>query len=427
MRIVRPADRIYGTIALPGDKSITHRVLILSAAGKGISRLFNLSYSADCLSTCRLLKKLGVSILLKDDNETVVHGVGLMGFKEPKTILHAGNSGTLARLLSGILAGQKFVSIITGDASLMRRPMMRVVEPLRQMGALILGRANGEKLPIAIKGEELQGITYKLPVASAQVKSAILLAGLLAKGKTSVIESVKSRDHTERLLMSLGLPFTSIDLRCEISGGAEWDRFETRIPGDLSSAAPFIVAALLLPGSHLNITDVGLNPIRLQYLEILCRMGGDITWKVEGETMGEPWGTVIVRYSKLKGTAIDNTPGIIDEIPLLALAATQAEGATYISRVNELRVKESNRLSGIIGRLKNFGANITLKNDTLIVHGPVSLIGGDGDAKSDHRMVMWHAVCGLISKNPVAIHGADWVKVSFPSFWELLDKTVERK
>lgn len=427
MRIVRPADRIHGAITLPGDKSISHRALILSSAGKGISRLFNLPCSADCLSTCRLLKKLGVSILLKDNNETVVHGVGPMGFKEPKTILNAGNSGTSARLLSGILAGQKFVSIITGDASLIRRPMMRVVEPLRQMGALILGRDNGEKLPIAIKGGELQGITYKLPVASAQVKSAILLAGLLAKGKTSVVETVKSRDHTERMLISLGIPFSSKDLWCEVFGGTEWDRFETRIPGDLSSAAPFIVAALILPGSSLNITGVGLNPIRLQYLEILRRMGGDITWTAEGEAMGEPWGTVAVRYSTLKGTSIDNIPGVIDEIPLLALAATQAEGTTYIYGINELRVKESNRLSGIITGFKNFGANITLKDDALLIHGPVSLIGGEGNANRDHRMVMWHTVCGLISKNPVAIYGADWVKVSFPSFWELLDKTVERK
>lgn len=427
MRIIYQAKSITGTITLPGDKSIAHRAIILSAMGEGKSSLTDVPESADCRAACSLLKNLGVNIKHENKGNLCIHGVGMRGFKEPVCVLNAGNSGTLARLMAGVLAGQSFVSIMTGDTGLRKRPMGRVVRPLEKMGAVILGSASGDRLPLAIKGGKLRGITYDLPVASAQVKSALLFAALLAKEETYIKEPAPSRDHTERMLEALGIPIRYGEGWCRISSGKQWGEMNFKVPGDISSAAPFVVASLLLPGSHLKIREVGLNPRRIQYLETLCKMGGDIRWTVEGEDMGERWGSIEVKSSRLTGISIDveKYPGMIDEVPLLALAASQSSGETHINGIRELIVKESNRLLGIVKGLENLGADVMLLDDKIVIKGPVTLLGCTGLARGDHRMAMWYAIAGLISKAPVILKGEHWVSTSFPLFWNILDGVVE--
>lgn len=434
MRTVYPVKYIKGSISLPGDKSISHRALILAAMAKSESRLKGVPKSSDCQATRRVLKQLGIQLEERRNGEIRIYGTGLRGFKEPNVVLNTGNSGTLARLISGVLSGQRFFSVLTGDASLKSRPMDRIVKPLEKMGAKIYGRLNGERLPLAIQGCNLHGTTHELLIASAQVKSALLFAGLLADGFTRIKEPAVSRDHTERLLKSIGVPIKVGDLWCEITSPPEWEGIDYKIPGDLSNAAPFIIAALLLKGSHLYIKNIGLNPIRIKYLEVLRRMGGCISWEVEGNDLGEPWGKIEVMGSSLYATHIreEEIPAIIDEVPLLALIASQAEGETTFSGIGELKTKESNRLDGIMKGLSLIGVKPFLSEDNLIVKGKLPIKGvkfpikdSIGLTHKDHRMVMWYAVAGLIGNEPVTIKGEKWVYTSFPDFWNILDKVVK--
>ena len=418
-KIINPVKKINGTIEIPGDKSISHRALILGSMCEGIVNITNLSTGDDCNSTIACLKKLGVKI--SRDGITSIEGKGLSGFQEPADILDAQNSGTTIRLLVGLLAGQPFYTVLTGDDSLKRRPMNRVVSPLIDMGAKICGRDNNRVPPLTIIGGNLQAISYDMPIASAQVKSAILIAGMYGKGTTRIIEKHPTRDHTEKILKFLGASMDISQNTIEIASGKLTPR-DIIVPGDISSAIFFIVATLLLPSSHLIIRKVGLNKTRLGALDVLCSMGASLETIKKSINNEEPCGDIIASSSKLKPLIIDEyiMPSLIDEIPILSLAATQAEGTSIISGASELRVKESDRLKAIASQLKLMGADIEEKADGLIIHGPTPLSGAGVDSFNDHRIAMMLAIAGLIADGPTTIKNADSVIISFPEFYDLL-------
>ncbi len=418
---IRKAARLRGEVALPPDKSIAHRTALLAALAEGASRIENYSPAADPQSTLACLRQLGVRIEAEEDGALRIDGRGLRGLKAPDGPLDCGNSGTTMRLLAGVLAGQPFESVLTGDASLHRRRMARIAEPLRRMGAnvtLTEGHA-----PVRISGgENLHGITYRLPVASAQVKSCVLLAGLFAEGETTVVEPTSSRDHTERML---GLDVLELDgvRHLTVRGGHRVAARTWRVPGDFSAAAFFLVAGTLVPGSKLRLEGVGLNPSRSALLDVLSVMGARITVKNEHDQGGEPVGTLIARAAdSLNGVRVDGRliPNLIDEIPVLAVAATQAEGRTVIRDAAELRVKETDRLAAIAAGLRALGAEIEEREDGLAIDGPVRLHGAPVDARGDHRIAMALAVAGLVAEGATEIHGAESVSVSFPGFWDEL-------
>jgi 3-phosphoshikimate 1-carboxyvinyltransferase len=418
--IIRPAQKISGSIEIPGDKSISHRALMIGAISEGETEIENLSNGADVLSTEACLKSLGVRIK-KSKPRTVVFGQGLHGLHEPKGILNAGNSGTTIRLLAGILAGQQFPTTITGDESLRRRPMSRIIEPLRKMGAHIEA-VDDEFAPLRIKGGNLAPVTYHLPVASAQVKSCLLLAGLYAEGTTEILEPAPTRDHTERMLQNFGASLEKDGLKIRVSGPARLQAQTLLVPGDLSSAAFFIAAAILVRDSELKIEKVGINPTRTAFFSLLNDMGANIDIVNFTPIKNEFMADLFIRPSKLKGIKVagEIIPQIIDEIPILAVLATQAEGTTEIRDAQELRKKESDRLHAIAFNLKKMGARFEEKEDGIIIRGPVKLKGAAVESFGDHRIAMAFAIAGLIADKETEIKNAECVDVSFPGFFERL-------
>jgi 3-phosphoshikimate 1-carboxyvinyltransferase len=416
-----PIVRLSGTVEVPADKSIAHRALMFAGMAGGASRISGRISGEDVASTRRCMESLGAEVAEEAPGVLVVRGTG---WKVPGSAdLYCGNSGTTMRLLSGALSGRPGAFTLSGDASLSRRPMRRVAKPLRQMGAVVetdrLGRP-----PITVRGGALRPITYSPPVASAQVKSAVLLAGMQAEGTTTVREPAPSRDHTERLLQWLGCGVKLGEGRVSITGGDELfrlDGFRIEVPGDLSSAAFWLVAAILAPAGKLEVRGVGLNPGRTGILEVLEAMGADLQVSPSGEEP-EPAGTVVARPSPLRATAIEGPmiPRAVDELPLLALAATQAEGTTVIRDAADLRVKETDRIAVLSRGLRTLGASVEDRPDGVVVDGPTPLTGGVVDAGGDHRMAMTFAVAGLIASEPVTVRGWEAAAVSYPGFAEEL-------
>ncbi|WP_243027667.1 3-phosphoshikimate 1-carboxyvinyltransferase [Thermus albus] len=415
-----PLGPLRGRLRVPGDKSVTHRGLMLLALSEGEGRLFYPLKAGDTLSTARAMQALGAEVL-EEGPHFRVRGQGLR-LKEPEDVVDCGNAGTLMRLLLGILSGQEgLFAVLTGDASLRRRPMGRVAEPLRAMGAAIEGREGGRKAPLAVRGGTLRGITYTLPVPSAQVKSALLLAGLFAEGVTEVVEPVPTRDHTERLFHHFGLPLVKEGQRIRTQRAEPFPAKDLTVPGDFSSAAFFLVAALIVPDSEVTVEGVGLNPTRTGLLEVLREMGGDLEWQVvEGEA-GEPVGWIRARYSPLKGVSVDPSliPLMVDEVPILAAAAAWAEGETYIPNLSELRVKESDRVAAIAQNLRALGVAVEEGPDWLRIQGG-GVRPGEVEPFHDHRIAMAFAVAGL--RVGVRIHEPQWAEISYPGFFRDLKR-----
>ena len=423
----RPARPLRGEISIPGDKSISHRALIMAALAEGPSVLARPNFGADVKATARILTQLGVACSLGEDNRRVkIEGSGRGGLVEPDDVLDAGNSGTTIRMMLGVCASIPGGMVLTGDRSLRRRPMLRVAAPLRQMGASIDGRRHGDLAPLWVRGRELSGVDIELPVASAQVKSALLLAGLGASGRTRVTEPGPSRDHTERMLRALGVQVDSEDGVIAVQGGATPESFEAVIPGDISSAMFLVAAAALVPGSQLTLTDVGLNPTRTAALDVLSAMGSDVVWTETSTSLGEPVGTIEVSCRPLRGVEVPAAavPALIDEIPALAIVATQAEGETVFTGATELRVKESDRIAVLVGGLRTLGVDAEELPDGLIVRGPAELRGGEIDSHGDHRIALAFAVAGLLTSEKVRVIGWSSVETSFPEFLEILGEAT---
>ncbi len=421
---ILPVNKISGCIKLPGDKSISHRALMIASIAEGTSEIENLSDGADVQSTANCLKQLGVKIKRKK-NITTVSGRGLNGFKPPAMNLDVGNSGTTIRLLSGLLAGQQFTSTITGDDSIQRRPMSRIVKPLTEMGTEIHA-VNDEYAPLRINGGNLSPIVYRLPMASAQVKSSILFAGLYANGINEIIEPYQTRDHTERMLQNFGAAIEKEGLKVSVSGPAKLKAQNVFVPGDLSSAAFFIAAAILVKDSDLKIENVGINPTRKAFLSILSEMQANIDIINLANFNNELMADIFVRHSTLKSVKIERSmiPQIIDEIPILAVLATQAEGTTEIRGAGELRYKESDRLQAVTTNLIKMGANVEQTGDDLIINGPVELKHFECDSFNDHRIAMSFTIAALIAKKTSLIKNALCANVSFPGFYEKLKEVI---
>lgn len=413
---------LRGRVAVPGDKSISHRALIFGALAEGRSRVAGLNHGADVSSTRRVLASLGVAI--QNSNDSVeVEGCGRAALVEPAAPLDCGNSGTTLRTLTGVLAGARGAFVLAGDASLVARPMLRIVAPLRSMGARIDGRAFGDRPPLFVRGSELQGIDYESPVASAQVKTALLLAGMAAQGTTTVTEPASSRDHTERMLGALGAPLVKGMGTVSIDGGSKFGPLNMTVPGDPSAAAFLLVAATLIEGSELTVTEVGVNPTRIGFVDVLREMGAQLEVSEDGWETGEPVGRISARASSLSAVEVGpgRIPGLIDEVPILAVAATQAEGITTFKGVRELRVKESDRITAMADGLKRLGARVEVGPDTLSIEGPVSLSGGEVDSYGDHRIAMALAIAGTLTPEKVTVKGWGCVDVSFPGFLSVLE------
>jgi 3-phosphoshikimate 1-carboxyvinyltransferase len=418
------AKRLEGTIQFPGDKSISHRYAMLAAIAEGPSEIHFFSSSADCQSTLNCLKPLGVKVERKD-NIVKVAGAGLAGLRAPTGPLDAGNSGSTMRMLSGVLAGQPFRSMLVGDASLSRRPMQRVADPLTLMGAHIQ-TAEGGRPPLEIEGGNLAAIRYEMPVASAQVKSAVLLAGLFARGETQVVESIATRDHTEIALELMGADIGRHQRTIAIRGGGRLEGKKLYVPGDISSAAFFIVAGLIVPNSNLILHNVGLNPTRTALLDVLVPMGGRV--KVVNLEMlnGELLGDLHVESSHLSGGEIPEhlVPGLIDELPILSVLGTQTENGLSFRGAAELRVKESDRLSTVAENLRSMGATIEEFPDGLCVAGRQKLRGAEIDPHDDHRIAMALAVASLVAEGTSLIKNSSCVDISFPDFFDTLERVA---
>lgn len=424
---VNKIQKLTGQIRVPGDKSISHRAVMLGSLAKGITTVRNFLMGADCLSTIECFKSMGAEFEWSGDGVITVRGNGLKGLKEPDDVLNVGNSGTTIRLMMGILAGQSFFAALTGDSSIRKRPMARVTGPLREMGAVISGRDNGNLAPITIQGGNLNAINFDSPVSSAQVKSAVLLAGLYAPGKTKVTEPQKSRDHTERMLTYFGAEVNVADNTVEVSGLPELYGKPVEVPGDISSAAFFMVAAAILPGSNLRIDRVGINPTRTGIIDVLQNMGADVRVINEVTVNGEPIGDIIVTGgSPLKGIVIegDIVPRLIDEIPVIAVAAALAEGQTVIRDAAELKVKETNRIATVAGELAKMGVEIQQTEDGMIINGGSQLTGAVCDSHGDHRVAMAAAIAGLTANGETVINNAGCVDVSFPGFNNKLKQII---
>ncbi len=423
--VVSPAGRLRGRVRVPGDKSISHRAALIGALARGDTVIHDFLRADDCLHTVSCLRALGVGIE-DEGSRLIVRGMGPR-WRAPMTPLDAGNSGTTMRLLAGILAGQPFQTELTGDASLRTRPMDRIVEPLSRMGARIVASGDGRFPPLRISGGSLRGITYTLPVASAQVKSAVLLAGLLAEGPTTVVEPTPTRDHTERMLAAFGAPIRRDGDRVSVMAAALRGH-EVRVCGDISSAAFLLAAAAGMPGSELTIEHVGLNPTRTGFLDVLRALGAEVDVRQTGEDTGEPVGAVTVRGRRLRGVRIGGSliPRVIDELPVLCVIATAAEGETVISDAAELRVKESDRIAVIARGLRALGGEVEERPDGLTVYSS-RLHGGRVASAGDHRIAMAFAVAGLLAGGPVTVEGAESIAVSFPAFTRVLRDVVAQK
>jgi 3-phosphoshikimate 1-carboxyvinyltransferase len=413
----RPAGPLRGALSVPGDKSITHRAIILSALADGEVVISNYCPGEDCLRTARAMQALGIPIEIADDQMRVT-GKGLWGLREPQQILDCGNSGTGIRLLAGVLAGQDFFSVLTGDDSIRKRPMGRVVGPLREMGAVIAGRRGGELAPLAITGARLRGIAYRSPIASAQVKSALLLAGLFAEGITSVTEPALSRDHTERMFGYLGLPLTRDGLTARLVGRPSFPAQNIAVAGDLSAAAFFLVAASLVPDSDVTIAGVGVNPTRAGILEALQDMGARIEVLNPRDQAGEPVADLRVRAAPLHGITIgpDRIPRTIDELPVLCVAAAGATGETVIFGASELRVKESDRIATMATEMRRLGVEVEERADGLRILGGRPLKGAVCRSYGDHRVAMSLAIAGLVARGETRVEDTACVATSFPGF-----------
>ncbi|MBN6188614.1 3-phosphoshikimate 1-carboxyvinyltransferase [Aneurinibacillus sp. BA2021] len=424
MTTIQGVQRIAGNITVPGDKSISHRAVMFSALAEGTTMIEGFLPGADCLSTISCFRKLGIEIEQKDDKVRVA-GKGWYGLTEPSDILDIGNSGTTIRLIMGILSTQPFHSVLIGDESIARRPMRRVTDPLRQMGADIAGRKNGEYTPLSVRGGTLTGIEYRSPVSSAQIKSAVLLAGLGAEGETTVYEPELSRDHTERMLRSFGVKVESFAGGVRVRGGQRLvSPGHIRVPGDISSAAFPLVAAAIIPGSRIVVQNVGLNPSRSGIIDVLHEMGANIVLHNEREEGGEPVADIELTYAPLKGIEISGAiiPRLIDEIPVIAVLATQAEGTTVIKDAAELKVKETNRIDTVVAELRKMGARIEPTEDGMVIHGTTALHGAVCDSHGDHRIGMAAAVAGLAAEGKTTIQNAESINVSFPGFFSTLQE-----
>jgi len=423
-RKITPAKRLEGQLQLPGDKSISHRYAMLGAIAEGTTEIHFFATSADCQSTLDCLKKLGVKIERRE-NVVTIQGAGLAGLQASKDVLDAGNSGTTMRMLAGILAGQPFRSVLSGDPSLSRRPMKRIVEPLRQMGARIQFSEDGLP-PLDIEGGALKPIHYESPVASAQVKSAVLFAGLHAEGETEVVEPAPTRDHTEIALEQMGAEIGRHGRTVAVRGRARLEGRKFYVPGDISSAAFFMIAGLMVPESNLVLRNVGLNPTRTAILDVLASMGGRVKVLNVEVVNGELLGDVHVETSKLRGGEIPSevVPGLIDELPVLAVLGTQTEEGLSFRGAAELRVKESDRIAVVAENLKRLGAKVEEFPDGLHVAGRQALRGAEIETHGDHRIAMAFAVAGLVAEGATAIHDSGCVDVSFPEFFETLAKVA---
>ena len=409
---------LKGEITVPGDKSISHRGIMLGALANGTTSITNFLKGADCLSTISCFQKMGIEIE-ETEREILVHGKGLHGLSAPTEILDAGNSGTTTRLISGILAGQNFSCDLTGDASIQKRPMKRIMTPLSMMGADITSVHNNGCAPLHIKGAPLKGISYQSPVASAQVKSCVLFAGLYADGKTSVTEPFLSRNHSELMLSSFGASIETCGTTATIEPEPVLTAQKVEVPGDISSAAFFIAAGLLIPGSELLIKNVGINPTRDGILRVCKRMGANLELLNTRTQCGEPVADVLVKHSELNGTVIegDLIPTLIDELPVIAVMAACANGKMIIRNAEELKVKESNRLEIIVHHLSEMGCDITGTEDGMIIRGGKPLHGAVLDSYLDHRIAMSFAVAGLVADGETEITNADCVNISYPGFY----------
>ncbi len=416
-------SHLRGELTVPGDKSISHRGVMFGAIAKGTTEISGFLQSADCLSTISCFRKMGVEIE-NLGSRVLVKGAGMYGLKKPDAILDCGNSGTTTRLLSGILCAQTFDSSITGDASIRKRPMNRILIPLTRMGAQIKSAAGNGCAPLIIQGSPLHGIHYQSPVASAQVKSAILLAGLYAEGETRVTEPFLSRNHSELMLSHFGADVRTEGTTAIIRPAKELYACPVKVPGDISSAAFFLAAGLLIPDSEILIRNVGINPTRSGILTVLREMGADITIVSRHSLSGEPAADLLVRTSRLHATCIEGgvIPTLIDEIPILALTACFAEGETVIRDAAELKVKESNRLNVMAEGLAAMGAQVQETEDGMIIRGGTPLHGAVIDSHMDHRIAMTFAIAGLCADTETEIRGAECVKISYPQFYEDLKK-----
>lgn len=424
---IQPAASVTGEIVVPGDKSISHRSIMLGAIARGVTTVRGFLRGEDNMSTMHAFRAMGVNIA--DDGETIhITGCGLHGLKEPGDVLDCGNSGTTIRLITGLLSGQSFFSVVTGDQYLRKRPMKRVVEPLSLMGARITGRNGGTLAPLAINGGGLKGIAYQSPVSSAQIKSSIMLAGLYADGDTSVTEPSLSRDHSERMFRLFGASLVRNDHGVTVQGGVELTAQEVTVPGDISSAAFFIVAALISPHAELLIKNVGVNPSRTGVIDILQAMGGDIQLLDLREVSGEPVADILVRSSCLKGIAISGSvvPRAIDEFPAICIAAARAEGVTTVRDAKELRVKETDRITAMAENLKKLGITVTETEDGMDITGSDLLLGGTVDSCGDHRIAMSMSIAALVASGSITVTDIACVATSFPTFFPLLEKVVAK-
>lgn len=422
MKIVNAIKQLNGTIEVPGDKSISHRAIMFGALANGQTTIEHFLHGEDCLSTIAVFRQLGVAIDVSSDKITV-HGTGIESLKQPSTILDVGNSGTTIRLMMGILAGRPFESQLTGDASIQKRPMNRVITPLKTMSAAISAQEGG-LAPVTVSAvEAITGINYDMPVASAQVKSALLFAGMQSDDVTIINEKEKSRDHTERMLQQFGGEITIDGLSISITKQPPLQGQNIYVPGDISSAAFFLVAASLLAGSKVTLKNVGMNPTRTGIIDVLRDMGAAIA-ETSQPTTGEPLSDLTVSAAPLKATEIGGSliPRLIDELPIIALLATQAQGTTVIKDAEELKVKETNRIDTVAEELTKMGADITATPDGLIIKGPTALHGATVSSHGDHRIGMMLAVAGFIASSPVELEDAEAIAVSYPNFFEHVEQ-----
>ena len=413
--VIQKIKKAVGQIKVPGDKSISHRAVMLGSLANGVTEISGFLKGADCLSTIDCFRKMGIDIDINGENVTV-HGNGLRGLKKPDEMLYTGNSGTTTRLLCGILAGQNFDTSITGDASIQKRPMGRVVQPLSMMGAKI----ENEYCPLYITGTKLHGIDYKMPVASAQVKTAIILAGLYADGETVIHEIEKSRDHTELMLSAMGADLTVDNLDITVKPTNDLTAVNVDVPGDISSAAFFLVLGAIMPNSRITVTNVGINPTRTGIIDVLKDMGADITLENVHTSAGETVADITVRSSSLKGTTVggDIIPRLIDELPIIAVAAVFADGQTVIKDAQELKVKETNRIRAVVDEFNKCGIDITETDDGMIINGGKSIHGADFKTYGDHRMAMSLTVLAQLADGESTLDDSDCACVSYPTFFD---------
>lgn len=418
---VKTFQKLKGEVTIPGDKSISHRSIMLGSLAKGTTEVTGFLQGADCLSSISCFEKMGIQIENDQKTNTVrIHGNGLRGLKKPEHILDVGNSGTTTRLMSGILAAQPFESIVDGDASIRKRPMGRIMTPLSQMGAKFESLETENCAPFRISGTALHGIHYNSPVASAQVKSAILLAGLYADGPTSVTEPFLSRNHTELMFESFGVDITSEGTTATVTPATELIAQQINVPGDISSAAYFIAAGLITPNSEITIRNVGINPTRDGIITVCNMMGANLTMSNVKDKIGEPVADITVCSSSLKGCTIEGAliPKLIDEIPIIAIMAAFANGTTVIKDAAELKVKESNRIDVMVNNLSAMGVDIEATEDGMIIHGGKPLHGATIDSKLDHRIAMSFAIAGGNAEGETIIEGAECVNISYPTFYD---------